>query len=291
MFVFVSFVYCFVKVTTAIVNEEEEEEANWINKMTVKRTIYQFRKWFCFGYYCYDALLLWLKTIIKFWWFLVANGRTRRCACALCVPPSPHRIRTKQFKEVKNRWNDREKSYRACISIQFFIWFRIACALVANWSHTIVWVENWFLHFLFLFVSFFAESPRRYVESDVNIHYKTPVRYEYKDPISDAEIIYRQEQLKKLYQEERRRKYLQELQDLSNRRHTDNFTPSQKSPIALNRYDDFLADFALLSPSIGRTIARALYNFQGATARYVAFGLDILERKSSQFPFQQGVEL
>lgn len=114
-----------------------------------------------------------------------------------------------------------------------------------------------------------AESPRRYVESDVNIHYKTPIRYEYKDPISDAELIYRQEQLKKLYQEERRRKYLQELQDLNKRRHADNFTPSQKSPIALNRYDDFGSDYAPLSPSVARTIARAQYNFQGASARYV----------------------
>lgn len=121
----------------------------------------------------------------------------------------------------------------------------------------------------FFFHIFCTESPRRYVESDVNIHYKTPIRYEYKDPISDAELIYRQEQLKKLYQEERRRKYLQELQDLNNRRHTDNFTPSQKSPIPLNRYDDFGSDYALLSPNVARTVARAQYNFQGASVRYV----------------------
>lgn len=113
----------------------------------------------------------------------------------------------------------------------------------------------------------FAETPRRYVESDVNIHYKTPIRYEYKDPISDAELIYRQEQMKKLYQEERRRKYLQELQDLNNRRHTDNFTPSQKSPISLNRYDDFGSDYSPKSPNVSRTVARAQYNFQGQTAR------------------------
>lgn len=121
-----------------------------------------------------------------------------------------------------------------------------------------------------VFFSDFSESPRRYVESDVNIHYKTPVRYEIKDPISDAELFHRQEQIKKLYQEERRRKYLQELQDLNNRRHTDNFTPSQKSPISLNRYDDFGSDYAPKSSNFSRVVARALYNFQGQTARFVS---------------------
>ncbi|XP_037049279.1 uncharacterized protein LOC119083642 isoform X2 [Bradysia coprophila] len=116
------------------------------------------------------------------------------------------------------------------------------------------------------------ESPHRYVESDVNIHYKTPVRFEYKDPMSESELAYRQaEQMKKLYQEERRRKYLLEMQDMSNRRHTDNFTPSQKSPIALNRYDDFGPDASPKSPLLPRTVARALYNFQGQTARELSF--------------------
>lgn len=105
----------------------------------------------------------------------------------------------------------------------------------------------------------------------MNIHYKTPVRYEYKDPISDAELLYREEQMKKIYQEERRRKYLQELQDLNNRRHTDNFTPTQKSPIPLNRYDDFGSDYRPKSPNFTRCVARALYNFQGASARYVIY--------------------
>lgn len=119
---------------------------------------------------------------------------------------------------------------------------------------------------IFFSVLFSLESPHRYVESDVNIHYKTPIRYEYKDPLSESELAFRQaEQMKKLYQEERRRKYLLELQDMSNRRHTDNFTPSQKSPIALNRYDDFGSDVP--SPLPSRTVARALYNFQGQTAR------------------------
>lgn len=101
----------------------------------------------------------------------------------------------------------------------------------------------------------------------MNIHYKTPIRYEYKDPLSNAELAQRQDQMKTLYQEERRKKYLQELQDLSNRRHTDNFTPSQKSPIPLNRYDEFNGpNSAPKSPS-SRSVARGLYNFQGQTAR------------------------
>lgn len=128
-----------------------------------------------------------------------------------------------------------------------------------------------FFLFYFLFNFYCIESPRRYVETDVNIHYKTPVRFEYKDPVPEAELAYRQaEHMKKLYQEERRRKYLQELQDMSNRRHADYFTPSQKSPISLNRYDDFGADLSPTSPNSGsRTIARALYNFQGQTARFI----------------------
>ena len=78
--------------------------------------------------------------------------------------------------------------------------------------------------------------------------------------------------MKKLYQEERRRKYLQELQDMNNRRHTDHFTPSQKSPIPLNRYDDFGTDYAPKSPNThARLVARALYNFQGQTARELSF--------------------
>uniref|UniRef100_A0A182MD97 SH3 domain-containing protein n=1 Tax=Anopheles culicifacies TaxID=139723 RepID=A0A182MD97_9DIPT len=115
-----------------------------------------------------------------------------------------------------------------------------------------------------------AESPRRYIESDVNIHYKTPVRFEYKEPIPDDELAYRQaEHMRRVYQEERRRKYINELEDMHSRRHMDNILPSQKSPIPLNRYDDFAADLSV-KPQIvqqPKTIARALYNFQGQSIR------------------------
>ncbi|XP_039953867.1 sorbin and SH3 domain-containing protein 1 isoform X7 [Bactrocera tryoni] len=119
-----------------------------------------------------------------------------------------------------------------------------------------------------------SKSPNRYLESDVNIHFKTPIRHEYKQAMSDEDLAQRQaEQMQKLYQEERRRKYLQELQDMNARRHTDNFTPTQKSPIPLNRYDDFQSDLAPKSPNAitTRTAARALYNFQGQNARELTF--------------------
>uniref|UniRef100_A0A182XZB0 Sorbin and SH3 domain-containing protein n=1 Tax=Anopheles stephensi TaxID=30069 RepID=A0A182XZB0_ANOST len=120
----------------------------------------------------------------------------------------------------------------------------------------------------------FEESPRRYIESDVNIHYKTPIRFEYKEPIPDDELAHRQaEHMRRVYQEERRRKYMHELEDLHSRRHMDNILPSQKSPIPLNRYDDFAADLSP-KPQIvqqPKTIARALYNFQGQSIRELSF--------------------
>uniref|UniRef100_A0A182INC4 Uncharacterized protein n=1 Tax=Anopheles atroparvus TaxID=41427 RepID=A0A182INC4_ANOAO len=121
----------------------------------------------------------------------------------------------------------------------------------------------------------FEESPRRYIESDVNIHYKTPIRFEYKEPIPDDELAYRQaEHMRRVYQEERRRKYINELEDMHSRRHTDNIPPSQKSPIPLNRYDDFAADLSPVPQHVikqPKTIARALYNFQGQSIRELSF--------------------
>ncbi|XP_032571547.1 uncharacterized protein LOC6608488 isoform X8 [Drosophila sechellia] len=108
--------------------------------------------------------------------------------------------------------------------------------------------------------------------SDVNIHFKTPIRHEHRQNLSEEELAIRQaEHMQKLYHEERRRKYLQELQDMNSRRHTDNFTPSQKSPIALNRYDDFPTDVTLKSLVGPKTVARALFNFQGQTSKELSF--------------------
>lgn len=63
---------------------------------------------------------------------------------------------------------------------------------------------------------------------------------------------------------------------MNSRRHTDNFIPSQKSPIPLNRYDDY---FEELTPSFKlresspepRLVAKALYNFVGQTSRELTF--------------------
>ncbi|KAJ8672551.1 hypothetical protein QAD02_003810 [Eretmocerus hayati] len=121
------------------------------------------------------------------------------------------------------------------------------------------------------------ESPRRYVEGEVTIHYRSPVRTEAKEALSEEELARRSaENMRRVYQEERRRKYLQELHDIDSRRHTDNFIPSQKSPIPLNRYDDFVDDLSYRSRSQEQTpeprlVARALYNFVGQSLRELTF--------------------
>ncbi|VEN64502.1 unnamed protein product [Callosobruchus maculatus] len=124
--------------------------------------------------------------------------------------------------------------------------------------------------------SYKTKSPRKYVENEVTIHYRTPVRQEVKGYLSEDELAQRHASTaRRVYDEERRKKYLQELQDMNSRRHTDNFTPSQKSPIPLNRYDDFddLAVPAKPRPRSPepRLVARALYNFVGQTARELTF--------------------
>lgn len=63
------------------------------------------------------------------------------------------------------------------------------------------------------------------MEGEVTIHYRSPVRTEAKEILSEAELARRSaENMRRVYQEERRRKYLQELHDIDSRRHTDNFT-------------------------------------------------------------------
>ncbi|XP_015376235.1 PREDICTED: uncharacterized protein LOC107170575 isoform X3 [Diuraphis noxia] len=119
------------------------------------------------------------------------------------------------------------------------------------------------------------DSPHKYAESEVTLQYRRPVRNEIKEEWSEEELANKQaEAMRRIYQEERRRKYLQELQDMSNRRHADNLLPSQKSPIPLNRYDDFVDESQ--QPPRSRTpepklVARALYNFVGQTSRELSF--------------------
>ncbi|XP_027854594.2 uncharacterized protein LOC114133142 isoform X4 [Aphis gossypii] len=121
----------------------------------------------------------------------------------------------------------------------------------------------------------FKDSPHKYAESEVTLQYRRPVRNEIKEEWTEEELANKQaEAMRRIYQEERRRKYLQELQDMSNRRHADNLLPSQKSPIPLNRYDDFIDESP--QPPRSRTpepklVARALYNFVGQTSRELSF--------------------
>lgn len=108
----------------------------------------------------------------------------------------------------------------------------------------------------------------------MNIHYRTPVRIEQKEAIPEEELARRQEEhMKKVYEQERRKKYLAELEDIERRRHTDNFTPLQKSPIPLNRYDD---ESSLGTLRGNRTpepkqVAKALYNFTAQNKRELTF--------------------
>ncbi|XP_018020483.1 uncharacterized protein LOC108676805 isoform X7 [Hyalella azteca] len=112
------------------------------------------------------------------------------------------------------------------------------------------------------------DSPYKYDTSEVNIHYKTPVRLEQKEHIPDEELARRQEEhMQRVYEQERRKKYLAEVEDIERRRHADNFTPLQKSPIPLNRYDD---DIVTGRPP-NKQVARALFSFTAQNKRELSF--------------------
>ena len=65
----------------------------------------------------------------------------------------------------------------------------------------------------------------RYQEAAVNIHYRSPVRWEEKDPLSEDELRRRQEDnMRRVYEEARRRKEERQAEDRESRRHGDNFT-------------------------------------------------------------------
>ncbi|GFS83139.1 sorbin and SH3 domain-containing protein 1 [Nephila pilipes] len=118
-------------------------------------------------------------------------------------------------------------------------------------------------------------SSHQYQESEVNIHYRSPIRHLEKEYIDEDELRKIQEDaMRKLYEEERRKKHQQELAEIEMRRHSDFFTPSQKSPIPLNRYDNpFESSYISLTPHgfqrgpAPKTMARALYPFTSQTTR------------------------
>ncbi|MPC27952.1 Sorbin and SH3 domain-containing protein 1 [Portunus trituberculatus] len=121
---------------------------------------------------------------------------------------------------------------------------------------------------------YIRESPYKYESGEVNIHYRTPVRIEQKESIPEEELARRQEEhMKKVYENERRKKYLAELEDIERRRHTDNFTPLQKSPIPLNRYDDesSLGTMRGVRTPDLKQVAKALYNFSAQNKREISF--------------------
>ncbi|CAG0924034.1 unnamed protein product, partial [Notodromas monacha] len=101
---------------------------------------------------------------------------------------------------------------------------------------------------------------QKYQESEVNIHYRTPVRLEEKTWIPEQQLRMQQEAaLRKRYQEERRKKYLQELQDSEMRRHQDYMRPP---PVIIQR-PRWSED--------KRITARALYDFHAQNAKELSF--------------------
>ncbi|KAK2720560.1 hypothetical protein QYM36_004439, partial [Artemia franciscana] len=95
------------------------------------------------------------------------------------------------------------------------------------------------------------------------------------DPAVEAVLRERQaEHMRRVYEESKRKKHLKELEDIEMRRHGDNLLPSQKSPVPLNRYDNFMED-SPRGKSRDRTpepkvVARALYNFFPQSPRELA---------------------
>ncbi|XP_061181925.1 uncharacterized protein LOC133190361 isoform X2 [Saccostrea echinata] len=106
----------------------------------------------------------------------------------------------------------------------------------------------------------------------------------------EEEEEYRRQRLEQLYQEERRRKILQEEADLEARRHNDFFTypnninpdpmmtPSQKSPIPVDRFDEPMTVTAKYGVPADRRRgfqiqgkAKALYTFNAQNPRELSF--------------------
>lgn len=129
------------------------------------------------------------------------------------------------------------------------------------------------LHTTEFYFKYVADTTRQYLDGNVNIHYKTPIRHEFKGVIPEDELAEQQaEAMRAIYEQEKRRKQWQEVEDIKNRRHTDNFTPSQKSPISVHRFDDFVGIEAT-KPKIAPTLAkaRALYDFVSQSSRELTF--------------------
>lgn len=91
----------------------------------------------------------------------------------------------------------------------------------------------------------------------------------------EEEEAYRKKRLEQLYEEERRRKILKEQADLEARKHSDFFTPSQKSPIPADRFEDVSVGYNV-PPERRRGFqiqgkAKAMYNFTAQNPRELPF--------------------
>ena len=89
-------------------------------------------------------------------------------------------------------------------------------------------------------------------------------------------------QMRKFYEDIEHKKEQELLQDMQNRKHHDTLLPTQKSPIPLNRYEEFggvengggtpQSTLNRSSTSGYKMVARALYNFQVSYKVYVILG-------------------
>ncbi|CAM1305996.1 SORBS2 (predicted) [Pycnogonum litorale] len=129
-----------------------------------------------------------------------------------------------------------------------------------------------------------TESPHKFQESEVNIHYRTPIRSLEKIYIEEEELRQRQQEaMKNYYDEERRKKQLKEWAENEARKHSDFLLNSEKSPLPYNRYEGIYnpsaSDLRLsVSPTPSnfirietRTVARALYDFKPESHRELPF--------------------
>jgi len=129
-----------------------------------------------------------------------------------------------------------------------------------------------------------AQAVSRYAESEVNIHYRAPIRAEVRDPVPEEELKRRQEeQMRQFYLNIEQRKEEQMREDRLARMHHDTLLPNQKSPVPLNRYADVNGHQEVVTPSAGtpnstlrsnqgyKMVTRALYNFQPQNHRELGF--------------------
>ncbi|XP_063700592.1 sorbin and SH3 domain-containing protein 1-like [Culicoides brevitarsis] len=111
-------------------------------------------------------------------------------------------------------------------------------------------------------------SAKKYHKSNINIHYETPVLLEEKEFIPENVLAHQQaNHMIKVYEETRKSKALKEKAANESRRHTDNFTASQKAPsLMLHRYDD-----DNIMNTVNYKVAKAVHDFTGYNKNELSF--------------------